>query len=136
MPGLSLILGWLGNLLGGPFAKAAVDAYKAKLESQNSKDAHTADLVKRELSVEERELELQTQLRISQIGKWYEPEHLFGYMLVVYFGKVVIWDKVLGSLTGGNTDPITGDVGQWAGMIMLAYFGKRGFENVARILKR
>ena len=136
MPVFSIILGWLGKLLGGPFAKAAVDAYKAKLESQNSKDAHTADLVKRELSVEERELELQTQLRIAQIGKWYEPEHLFGYMLVIYFGKVVIWDKVLGSLTNGNTDPITGDVGQWAGMIMLAYFGKRGFENVARILKR
>ncbi len=30
------ILGWLGNLIGGPFAKAAVDAYRAKLASDNT----------------------------------------------------------------------------------------------------
>jgi hypothetical protein len=36
----------------------------------------------------------------------------------------------------GSTDPLTGEVAGWAGMIMLFYFGKRGFENVARILKR
>lgn len=133
---LATVLGWLGNLLGGPFAKAAVEAYRAKLDTENSKDAHAADLAARELGVQQRELELQTQLRIAQIGKWYEPEHLFGYMMAIYFGKVVIWDKVFGALTGGSTDPIAGDVGIWAGWIMAAYFGKRGVENVARIFAR
>lgn len=133
---LATVLGWLGSLLGGPFAKAAVDAYSAKLSAENSKDAHTAELAKRELAVEQRELELRTQLRIAQIGKWYEPEHLFGYVMAVYFGKVIIWDKVFGALTHGTTDSITGDVGTWAGWIMLAYFGKRGVENLARIIKR
>lgn len=56
--------------------------------------------------------------------------------MVIYFGKVVLWDKVLGPLTGGSTDALTGEAATWAGMIMLFYFGKRGIENVARILKR
>lgn len=126
------ILAWLGNLLGGPFAKAAVDAYKAKLTSENSQEKIASELATRELDVEQRELELQTQLRIAQIGKWYEPEHLFGYIMVIFFGKIVIWDKVLAL---GTTDPIKGDAATWAGWIMLAYFGKRGVENAIRIFK-
>ena len=44
------ILGWLGNLLGGPFAKAAVDAYRAKLSAENTSEKIAADLATRELS--------------------------------------------------------------------------------------
>jgi hypothetical protein len=128
-----MILGWLGNLLGGPFVTAALDAYKAKLTAENSQEKIAADLASRELDLQTREEELQTQLRIAQIGRWYEPEHLFGYTLWIYFAKVVILDKVLGL---GSTDLLSGPVGQWAGLIIVTYFGKRGFENVARILKR
>ena len=39
------ILGWLGNLLGGPFAKAAVDAYRAKLAAGNTSERIAADRV-------------------------------------------------------------------------------------------
>lgn len=127
------VLGWLGNLLGGPFAKAAVDAYKAKLDTENSKDAHTADLVGRELSVQQREAELQTQYRIASLGYWYEPDKLMGYAVAVYFGKLLIWDKVLAL---GSTDPLAGWASTTANLIVAAYFGKRGIENVARILKR
>ena len=86
--------------------------------------------------LQQRELELQTELRIAQTGRWCTPENLFCYIMVVYFGKIVVWDKVLGSFTAGNTDPLAGEVATWAGMIMLFLFGKRGFENIARILKR
>jgi len=53
---------------------------------------------------------------------------------------------VIGSFTGHGcykgvcsvftTDPLTGDAIGWASMVMAFYFGKRGIENVARILKR
>ena len=76
------------------------------------------------------------QYRTAEIGHWYEPEKLFAYIMVIFFGKVVLFDKVFGSLTGGSTDPITGDAATWAGMIMAFYVGKRGIENVARIIKR
>jgi len=132
----AMALTWLGNLLGGPFARAAVDAYKARLESGNTHDRISAEMVERELGLQQRETEVQAELRKAQIGRWYEPEHLFGYTMVIYFGKVVLWDKVLGPVTGGSTAPLTVEVATWAGMIMLFYFGKRGFENVARILRR
>jgi hypothetical protein len=132
----AMVLSFLGNLLGGPFAKAAVDAYRAKLSAENTAEKTAADLAARELVLQQREAELETDLRKAEIGRWYEPEHLFGYVMAIYFAKVVIWDKVLGALTGGSTDALTGEVATWGGMIMLFYFGKRGFENVARILKR
>jgi len=56
--------------------------------------------------------------------------------MVVYVGKVIVWDKVLGYWTAGNTDSIGGAVGEWAGLIIMFLVGKRGIENVARILRR
>jgi hypothetical protein len=123
---------WLASFLGGPVISGLINAYKAKLAAGNTTEKIAADLAARELAVQQTEIQAQTQLRVAQIGKWYEPEHLIGYFLAFYIGKVIVWDKVLGL---GSTDPITGDVGTWAGMIMLFYFGKRGVENVARILK-
>jgi hypothetical protein len=65
------ILGWLGNLIGGPFAKAAVDAYRAKLSAENTSEKVAADLAARELSVEQREAELANQAVIAEQGRWY-----------------------------------------------------------------
>lgn len=124
------------NFFGGPVVKGVVDAYKAKLEAGNDADRIAADLAGRELAVQQKEIEAQTQLRIAMIGRWYEPTQLLGYIMVIYVGKVVLWDKVLGSLTSGRTDSIEGAVGEWAGAIIMFLIGKRGFENVARILKR
>jgi hypothetical protein len=55
------------------------------------------------------------------------------YITLLFYGKCVIWDTILGL---GSTPSLKGDVSVWAGMIMGFYFTKRGFENVARILKR
>ncbi|MCK9917812.1 hypothetical protein MXD81_52605 [Microbacteriaceae bacterium K1510] len=132
---LSAILTWLGNLLGGPFAKAAVDAYRAKLSAENTSEKIAADLAARELSVIERERELATQIVLAEQGRWYTalPRPLFAAAFIVYAWKVVVWDKVLG---WGTTDPLTGDVAQWAMIVLTAYFGGRSLEKVARILAR
>jgi hypothetical protein len=129
------ILGWLGNLLGGPFAKAAVDAYRAKLLAETTSEKIAADLAVRELSVEQRERELSTQVAIAEQGRWYTalPRPLFALAFVIYVWKVVVWDKVLGF---GSTDPLSGDVSQWALIVLTAYFGGRSLEKVARILGR
>jgi hypothetical protein len=102
---IAAILAWLGNLLGGPFARAAVDAYAKKLDSQNSAQRIAADLSARELAVQQREAELQTQYRIASLGRWYEPDKLMGYAVAVYVGKLLIYDKVLAL---GATDPLGG----------------------------
>ncbi len=48
-------------------------------------------------------------------------------------GKLLIWDKVLGL---GTTDPLAGFASVTANLVVSFYFAKRGFENVARIIKR
>jgi hypothetical protein len=129
------VLGWLGNLLGGPFAKAAVDAYRAKLSAENTSEKIAADLAARELGVEQRERELATQVVIAEQGRWYTalPRPLFAGAFIIYVWKVVVWDRVLGL---GTTDALTGDVAQWAMIVLTAYFGGRSLENVARIIAR
>lgn len=129
----TVVLTWLGNLLGGPFAKAAVEAYSKKLDSDNSAQKIAADLASRELDLQSKEAELQTQYRIASLGKWYEPDKLMGYCVAIYFAKLLIFDKVLGM---GRTDPLTDWSQTTANLIVAFYFGKRTFENVARIIKR
>lgn len=132
---VSVILGWLGNLLGGPFAKAAVDAYRAKLTAENTSEKIAADLAAREMAVEQRECELATQLVVSEQGRWYTalPRPLFAFAFIIYVWKVVVWDKVLGL---GTTDALSGEMSQWAMIVLTAYFGGRSFEKVARIFAR
>jgi hypothetical protein len=128
-------LSWLGNLLGGPFAKAAVDAYRAKLTAENTSEKIAADLAARELDVEARERELATQVVIAEQARWYTalPRPLFALAFVIYVWKVVVWDRVLG---WGSTDALSCDVAQWAMIVLTAYFGCRSLEKVARILGR
>jgi len=127
-----MLLGWLGNLLGGPFAKAAVDAYRAKLTAENTSEKIAADLAARELDVEQRERELAAQVVVAEQGAWYTalPRPLFAYAFVIYAWKVVVWDAVFGL---GATPALSGDVAQWATIVLTAYFGGRSLEKVARI---
>ncbi|MDP2411572.1 MAG: hypothetical protein Q8M26_14965 [Pseudolabrys sp.] len=135
---VSMILGWLGQLLGGPFAKAAVDAYRARLSAGNASDKIAADLAARAIDLEQRERELAAQLVLAEQGRWYTalPRPLFAFAFVIYVWKVVVWDKVLGGWTHGSTDPLSGDVAQWAMIVLTAYFGGRTLEKVAAIWKR
>lgn len=132
---IGTLLSWLGSLLGGPFAKAAVDAYRAKLAAENTSEKIAADLAVRALDVESREREVATQLVTAEQGRWYTalPRPLFAGAFIVYVWKVVVWDKVLG---WGTTDALSGDVAQWAMIVLTAYFGGRSLEKVARILAR
>ena len=129
------VLGWLGNLIGGPFAKAAVDAYRAKLSAENTSEKIAADLAARELGVEQRERELSAQVVIAEQGRWYTslPRPLFAFAFVIYVWKVVVWDKVFGL---GSSDALSSDVAQWAMIVLTAYFGGRSLEKVARIVAR
>ena len=121
------------SFLGGPIVNGAIKAYQAKLAAGNTSENIAAGLAARELEVQRREIEVEGEYKRALIGRWYEPTNLFGYIMVIYFGKIIVWDKVLNL---GVTDAITGQGAEWAGMIMLFYIGKRGIENVARILKR
>lgn len=126
---LQLILNWLG----GPVISAGIEAYKAKIEAENDADARTTELAGKALLLDQREAELRSQERVALIGHWYEPVNLLGYLLVLYIGKVVLFDSMLGL---GETPAIKGAVGEWLGMIATFFVGSRGAVSVAQILRR
>ena len=126
---LQLILNWLG----GPVISAGIDAYKAKITAENDADARTTELAGKALLLDQREAELRSQERIALIGRWYEPVNMMGYLLVLYIGKVVLFDSMLGL---GETPAIKGAVGEWLGMIATFFVGTRGAVSVAAILRR
>lgn len=121
------------SFLGGPVIKGLIDAYKAKLAAGNVDSKIASDLAAEEIAAQTEETKEITKLKIAQIGHPWEPEKLAFYVTLIFYAKCVLWDTVLG---WGTTGPLKGDVSVWAGMIMGFYFTKRGFENVARILKK
>ncbi len=123
----------IAGIIGGPFINGLLNAYKAKLAAGNTSETIAGQLAARELEVQQLEIQAQNQLKIAEVGHFWEPEKLFAYTILFYFGKVLIWDQCFG---WGSTPEIHGVTANWAGVIMMFYFGKRGFENVARIIKR
>lgn len=126
------ILSWLGNLLGGPFVKAALAAYQAKLTSENTTQSYKEQLAVKELDLQVREEELNTQYKIATMGAWYLPDHLMGYAVAIYFAKLLVWDKVLAM---GATDPLAGWAALTANLVVGFYFGQQTVTNVMKIWK-
>ncbi len=121
------------SFLGGLGIKGLIDAYNAHLKAQSADAATAANLAGKESAAQTAEAQAAMQLRVAEIGHPWEPEKLAFYVTLLFYAKCVVWDTVL-SL--GSTAALKGDVSVWAGMIMGFYFTKRGFENVARIIKR
>lgn len=121
------------SFLGGPVVKALIDAYSAKLKAENVDAKIAADLAANEIAAQTAETKTVMQFRTAELGYWYEPDKLMGYCVTVYFAKLLVWDKVLGL---GSTDPLAGFAAITANLVVSFYFAKRGFENVARIIKR
>lgn len=126
---------WLTLLsfLGGPVIKGLIDGYREKLKAGNVSEKIAADLATTEIAAQTAETQAVTQLKIAQIGHPLEPEKIAMYITLAFYAKCVVWDTMLGL---GTTGALRGDVAIWAGMIMGFYFTKRGFENVARIIRR
>jgi hypothetical protein len=126
---------WLAlmQLIGGPIVSGLISAYSAHLKATTADIKVAADLAGQEVAAQTAETQAQTQLKIAEIGHAWEPEKLAFYVTLIFYAKCLLWDKVLHL---GSTDMLAGDVSVWAGMIMGFYFTKRGFENVARIIKR
>lgn len=121
------------SFLGGPVVRALIDAYSAKLKAENVDSKIAAELAASEIAAQAAETKTVMQYRTAELGYWYEPDKLIGYCVTIYFAKLLVWDKVLGL---GSTDPLAGFAAITANLVVSFYFAKRGFENVARIIKR
>lgn len=126
---------WLAiiQFIGGPVVSGLIAAYQAKLKSDTDDKKIASDLAGKEIAAQTTETQEREVTKRDEIGHAWEPEKLAFYICLIFFGKCVIWDTVLGL---GSTPALKGDVSTWAGLVMSFYFGKRTFENVARIIKR
>lgn len=121
------------SFLGGPVAKGLLDAYSAHLKATTDDKAIAADLAGKEIAAQTAETQAQTQYRIAELGYWYEPDKIMGYLVALLLAKLIVWDTCLG---WGTTNLHDGWMTTVTTTIVGFYFGKRGFENVARIIKR
>jgi hypothetical protein len=121
------------SFIGGPVIKGLIDAYKVHVQAQTTDNITAADLAGKEIASQTAETAEITKYRIAEIGHPLEPDKLMEYFVALYFGKLLVWDKVLGL---GTTDPLAGWVALTANLIVSFMFAKKGFENVARIIRR
>lgn len=128
------MLTWLASLLGGPIVNGLINAYKAKLEAANTRDAQAADLAKKEIEGEIAARQVEASILRQEQGWWVTAmiRPLFAAPFIIWVWKVVVWDKVLGL---GTTDPLTGTIGEWGGYIILSYFAGRTIEKSVKIFK-
>lgn len=126
---------WLASLIGGPVIIGLINAYKAKLDAANTRDRIAADLAAKEIEAEIEARNQASAVVIAEQGRWYTAiiRPLLAAPVIIYLWKVIVWDKVFGL---GATDPITGMIADWTGLIVTAYVGGRSIEKVARIFKR
>lgn len=124
---------FLMQFIGGPVVSGLIKAYNLHLQAQTQEATIAADLAGKEIAAQTMETNAFVNLRIAEVGHPWEPEKLAFYVWLLYFAKCVVWDTILGL---GTTPVISGNISTWANLIVSFYFAKRGFENVARILKR
>lgn len=136
-------MGFLASFLTGPIIGAIfqplinglLDGYRAKLGAENTRDAQAVELAKKEIEAEIAARAAASETIKVEQGWWVTAmiRPLFAIPLGLYFAKCVIWDAMLG---WGTTDPLRGLVGEWAGLIVLAYFIGRPIEKVASVFAK
>lgn len=128
---------WMAILsfIGGPVIKGLIDAYQAKLKAGNVESKIAADLAAGEIAAQVKDVQTAASIVIAEQGVWYTAciRPLMALPFIVFTWKVIVFDKVLGM---GTTDAL--DPNMWSVFmsVVIAYFGGRSIEKVARILKR
>ena len=123
------------SFLGGPVIKGLIDAYQAKLAAGNTSERIAADLAAGEIAAQQNDVKTAASIVIAEQDHWYTAciRPLMALPFIIFTWKIIVVDKVLKM---GTTDAL--DANMWGVYmaVVVAYFGGRSIEKVARILKR
>jgi hypothetical protein len=128
---------WLAKLLIGgalsPLINAALGWQKQKLEAAGSHEARVAEITQRELSLDQREAEVNASVLIAEQGNWVTRSirPIFGLAAAILTWKLLVWDLALGQWTDGSTDKLSPQAYWLLTTIVIAYMGGRSAEKVA-----
>lgn len=123
---------WLASFLSGPLLSKLVDAYKAKLESDNNAEKVAADLAGKDLELQAKEREINVKLNTLDAGTFWTsaPRAIVCWSMALYVAKIVVWDTILHL---GVTFPLKGVMADAFSTVIVCWFGGRTIEKVARI---
>ncbi|MCC6779759.1 MAG: hypothetical protein IT537_24525 [Hyphomicrobiales bacterium] len=129
------MLQWLTSFLTPHIVSGVIDVYKARLAADNVTDRVAAELAEKAITAEIEARKSADAIVVAEQGRWWTAiiRPLLAAPVVIYLWKVIVWDKVLAL---GTTDPISGDVGIWAGAIVTTYVGGRSMEKIAQTIWR
>jgi len=120
------------QFIGGPVVSGLISAYREHLKATTTDKQTASNLAAQQIAAETADGQAVAQLKIAQIGHPWEVEKLFAYVTLLYYAKLLVWDKILGL---GSTDPLTGWALVSANLVIGFYFTKRTAENVTTIIK-
>lgn len=128
---------WMAILsfLGGPVIKGLIDAYQAHLTATTTDKQTAAELAGKEIAAQVQDVVVAADIVKAEQGRWYTAciRPLMALPFIVFTWKVIVFDKVLAM---GTTDPLDPKMWNVFMAVVVAYFGGRSIEKVARILKR
>ena len=128
---------WLAlmQLIGGPVVSGLIGAYKAHLTAATNDKTIAADLAGKEIAAESSDVEVAASIVKAEQGVWYTAciRPLMALPFIIFTWKVIVFDKVIGL---GITPPLDPKMWNVFMAVVVAYFGGRSIEKVARILKR
>ncbi len=126
---------WVLSFFGGKAFEAIVNAYKAKLEAGNTRDAKATELAIEEIKGDIAARNTAKEIIIAEQGRWYTAiiRPLFALPFVIFAWKVVVWDKVLKL---GTTDAI--DPNMWSVFlaVVASYFGLSAIDRISKVFRR
>jgi hypothetical protein len=109
------------NVLGGLAGKLA-DAYKAKAAAQTDEARIAADVAIAQLHAR--------QAAVIAGGRWIAPiQAAFAGMFLIYYAKLIIWDKVLGL---GVTDGLSPSLENLSMIVISFIFLQAGVDRLRR----
>lgn len=119
------------SFLGGPVINGLIGAYRAKLEAVNTADTHAIDLAKADMLAQ---IEARKQAVILAGNPWAgRLQVCFGLVPLLYEGKIVIWDTMLGL---GSTPAVHGDVAVWMSLSISFFMGGTIVSGVVNTVAR
>lgn len=125
---------WLASFLSGPLLGKLVDAYKAKLESDNNSEKVAADLAGKDLELQAKERAISAQMATLDSGGFWTsaPRAIVCWSIAIYVAKVIVFDTVLHL---GVTPALKGMMADAMSTILCFWFGSRSLEKIARIFR-
>jgi hypothetical protein len=119
---------WIISLISAPLFNTLLNAWKAKLESQNTAGAQAADVAKKAMDAEVQRRALDAGIVTATLGHWYTAIPMVVVMgsAAAFFFKCVVWDNLLG---WGTTDPLGGDVQTTYNLVIAFWFGSAGVRG-------